>query len=650
MRKNIIFTLMLTLALNLLTPVYASTAWDGTVATGFAGGEGTESSPYLIENASQLAYLSAVAKKESANTANYATKEKYYKLTADIDLGNVEWTAIEDFRGVFDGNAHVISNLKIGSGASYRGLFGQNYGTISDLTVKDATVEDSISSSTIGVICCYNSGTIEYSGFTGNFDTGEGKQLYVGVIAGRMSGSSAVIRYCEVKNADIDGKLSTFGIIAGYLSRGCNIYQCRIDTVDVDIEGGCTNVGGAVGYTNSSSVNDIYVKGLDISVGDFSTTISSYFGGIAGRAVSSYIKNCYISDGNLISNPDVQWHYFGGIAGSIQSGNITNCYSNLNLILNMSKDSIWPYSVGGIAGYAVDTYIKNCISTAKYSLTDSTTSKDNTLEVGGICGRSSSWAWAENCVNDSSINGTDGAYTNIGYIIANEESTEYAVNCYYNSANTLSGGKTTLQCATEPISNTKDVTFLKNTVGLLEYTPTTTDELYVWLYGTTDYPEIYSIYNKCVTYSANGGENEPASQFIKYYSGDTLSQTVPTKNGCKFKEWNTQADGTGTSYTTGQDISTSSEGFLKLYAIWEEIPSTVTTVIQQTGYKAYIVEATGIPENANIIIACYNGDSFVLAKILDEELKTTISDSVVYDKTKTFVWKDLTPIKEPEIK
>ena len=32
-------------------------AWDGTAATSFAGGTGTENDPYIIENAKQLYYL-----------------------------------------------------------------------------------------------------------------------------------------------------------------------------------------------------------------------------------------------------------------------------------------------------------------------------------------------------------------------------------------------------------------------------------------------------------------------------------------------------------------------------------------------------------------------------------------------------------------
>ena len=31
--------------------------WDGTIASGFAGGTGTENDPWRIENAEQLAYL-----------------------------------------------------------------------------------------------------------------------------------------------------------------------------------------------------------------------------------------------------------------------------------------------------------------------------------------------------------------------------------------------------------------------------------------------------------------------------------------------------------------------------------------------------------------------------------------------------------------
>ncbi len=87
--------------------------WSGKVATGFAGGTGTVSDPYLIETPEQLAYLITNGSGEGKNN---------YKLTADIKLNDTskadwqksakQWFAgMSIFRGVFDGNGHIVSGL-----------------------------------------------------------------------------------------------------------------------------------------------------------------------------------------------------------------------------------------------------------------------------------------------------------------------------------------------------------------------------------------------------------------------------------------------------------------------------------------------------------------------------------------------------------
>lgn len=58
-----------------------TTVWDGTKASAYAGGTGTEDDPYLIENGGQLRLL--------VGSSNEATTGKYYKLTQDIYLNNV---------------------------------------------------------------------------------------------------------------------------------------------------------------------------------------------------------------------------------------------------------------------------------------------------------------------------------------------------------------------------------------------------------------------------------------------------------------------------------------------------------------------------------------------------------------------------------
>lgn len=92
--------------------------WDGKVATGYAGGSGTETDPYIIETARQLAYL---IKHDVVDSAG-ATNGKYYKLAADIYLNDVSnpdwksnnpnsWYEVESskrFAGNLDGDGYTV--------------------------------------------------------------------------------------------------------------------------------------------------------------------------------------------------------------------------------------------------------------------------------------------------------------------------------------------------------------------------------------------------------------------------------------------------------------------------------------------------------------------------------------------------------------
>ena len=63
-------------------------AWDGSIATAFAGGSGTGNDPYQIANGAELAYLAS-----SVNSGETYTG-KNFVLTANIDLNGLPWTPI----------------------------------------------------------------------------------------------------------------------------------------------------------------------------------------------------------------------------------------------------------------------------------------------------------------------------------------------------------------------------------------------------------------------------------------------------------------------------------------------------------------------------------------------------------------------------
>lgn len=77
-----------------------------------------------------------------------------------------------------------------------------------------------------------------------------------------------------------------------------------------------------------------------------------------------------------------------------------------------------------------------------------------------------------------------------------------------------------------------------------------------------------------IRYDANGGSGAPDGQTKYYGINIVLSSTVPTRTGYTFQSWNTNANGTGTSYAPGATYTGNTE--LTLYAIWKANTYTIT--------------------------------------------------------------------------
>ncbi|MBP5245569.1 MAG: hypothetical protein J6036_03845, partial [Clostridia bacterium] len=95
---------------------FEATASLSAITTYFSGGNGTESSPYIISSVADF--------KDFATFVNSGQQEfvkAHYKLNTDIDLSNAEWSPIGQytnttgystcFQGSFDGDGHKVSNF-----------------------------------------------------------------------------------------------------------------------------------------------------------------------------------------------------------------------------------------------------------------------------------------------------------------------------------------------------------------------------------------------------------------------------------------------------------------------------------------------------------------------------------------------------------
>jgi len=158
---------------------------------GLGGGNGASGTPYLIDNAAHL--------KELADYVNGGggddTPGKYYKLTADIDLGvapyntGAGWNPIGDystsstataFQGNFDGNGKVVKNLTINRPTKdYVGLFGYiDAGTIKRLGIENCNI---VGYSYAGCLAGYNKAPTTMCYTTGQIT---GNRSYTGGLIG----------------------------------------------------------------------------------------------------------------------------------------------------------------------------------------------------------------------------------------------------------------------------------------------------------------------------------------------------------------------------------------------------------------------------------------------------------------------------------
>lgn len=409
--------------------------WDGSVASRFAGGSGTEGNPYRINTASQLAYLEKVfsdpeAYLEKISNDLEAEMNKYYgkhyKLTSNIDLNNQEWQPIGDDTRTpdadygnlaihFDGDNHIIRGLYIERpDESNQGLFG-NVHILSSF--KNIIIEDA-----------YVSGNTNVGGLIGNFASdmndggiknchfsGEVRGCkYVGGIVGKGYG-------IYLSNCTSCGKITcdnTGGGISGeFTGRPCEITNC----INYGTITGYERIGGINGFSNNNITfkfcqNHGEIKitgttavnggGITSQDGKFEYCINSGMvigsGGIVGTSSHGYLKNCYNS-GTI-----------KGVRGS--TGGLTGHATGMNFefCTNTGNVNGKGYRTGGICGFCTSPYITTitfCRNEGKI------TDVKDSWEVGGIAGGYS--FNISNCYNLGEVNG----YSTIGGICGQ------AINC-----------------------------------------------------------------------------------------------------------------------------------------------------------------------------------------------------------------------------
>jgi hypothetical protein len=271
-----------------------------TQAATYGGGSGTADDPYQIWTPQQLNTI-------GLNPADWGMS---FKLMADIDMSAYTGTqyniigtdSYNAFRGMFNGNKYVISNLTYETTASvnYVGLFGcTENSTIQELGIENVSL--SSSGYCIGGLVGRNSGSIIGCYATGLVSGTGSYNINVGGLAGCHASGMIIACYAA---GSVNGRDVIGGLVGG--SNG-SLTACY-STGSVS---GQDDIGGLVGSMGSGMLNACYT--------DCSVSGTKYVGGLIGNNNSGSLIDCYAI--GSVDGIDV----VGGLVG-YNSGSINSCF------------------------------------------------------------------------------------------------------------------------------------------------------------------------------------------------------------------------------------------------------------------------------------------------------------------------------------
>ena len=350
---------------------------------------GGADTPFQIASAAQLAELA-----QYVNAGDATFVSAHYVLTDDVNLsayGN--WTPIgtinQPFAGVFDGQNHVVTGLKIDrSQGECQGLFGYVSGTddkhraqVKNVVVRDAQIR---AWTEVGAVV----------GRYGRFTAGYVEPLEnCAMIGGTIQGTS--------------GSMGQSSSVGGIVGRACGEIQRCYATGNIIGADNAREYGGIVGESYKT-VNACYWTGRLSALGSYADD----FGGIVGNAYDA-VTNCYTT-GDITGSLN-NAATLGSIVGCAMD-RVTNCYATGSV-------KGWR-AIGGIAGQAYgDTYAHATISGCMALNTSVESNPFYSIgRVAGITGQESvlndNYAWDGMRVNGQKIpegqqsveNGTDLTY------------------------------------------------------------------------------------------------------------------------------------------------------------------------------------------------------------------------------------------------
>ena len=326
--------------------------WDGSVATSYNSGTGSEEDPYIISNASELAFFV-----EKLKTTNYAGT--YFKLGNNIILNdglfgysdnNITYTLDDTvfYLDKYTNNAYdnseltgnVISTVNLlGSIKNFNGYFDGDYRTIYGLYLTSEENELALINNLFG--------TFENVYFENAFVYGGSKSSVV---------ANDVV-YSELNNVSVSGTLVGTGnanleSISKHLDnleiiKDTNSYSNTIELSSVN-DVVISDIVLRGNYVNTDSEQVLTINGEAITTGDFEVSL--------GTDVTSLVINIEdnIESNIVLSNLVIDYKYNYPISSGVVS---TATGTNLNNII--SKVDVYGINSSSLIGIASDISLTN---------------------------------------------------------------------------------------------------------------------------------------------------------------------------------------------------------------------------------------------------------------------------------------------------
>lgn len=488
-----------------------TSVWDGTVASSFRSGDGTENNPYLISNGSELAYLSFQLK-------NTSYINNYFEITNNIILNdgvlkynqdeNIEYiiddityyiepytneyynnpelsgipsgtlnilSSLDSFEGTLIGNSNTIYGLYITNEVNEElALFTNLKGNISELFVKNALIYGGIITS--GIASKTSNITLENI-FMDGYVIGKKNNIEKTIVKDLVQGDINVYNYETTNYLNLSNLLPFLGntvnsakITGNYVIQNPGQASISINNTPVsggsfEIELGTTLIDQVAIKTSTTLANDV------ITFSNLKYTVKYNYGisgGLIGQASNTIIKNS-------VNKSDIYGYFSssGIVADVISSININNSYNTGNINSNVLS--------GGLIGSAFDN-INNIIVSNSYNKGNLTSAYSGGLISVITNSNNITFNNVFNTSNNNSINKIDNSTVSVS-------------NAYYTeNILPIGSGSVTGSFAKVLKENLEDENFVTLNLNYNEYI--SNEDLLlnpnnIWSYNDEDNPVLY---------------------------------------------------------------------------------------------------------------------------------------------------------------